>query len=240
MRSEGWGKMPNWWQSNPDFHRMIREEPRVGIAIAALKLYVDLCCRANFVATELEPVPGTVRRPLPLLATSIGVSKPTLIAAIRLLEKWGLIRREPGKPQALILENYGFKSWTKMPARYLRWNKGAKLKMIADLPSRGVTVRNALQLYLYIASIRNRGTGAATVTYSRIAEVIGCSTNDVSRAVSLLCAGNLITVRRPDQAKMGEYACNIYTLLGSGTTPLKVDVEKILLGSVTLAGDEFL
>jgi hypothetical protein len=228
--------MPNWWQSSSKHHELINAEPRVGVAIAALKLYIDLCCRANYKSTENEPVAGSVKKPLETLALSIGGSKPTLIAAIKLLEQWGLIYRIPGRPQTLVLEHYDAKSWTKIPAKYLRHGIGAKLKMIAELPSRGANTRRALQFYLYLASIRNRYTLAATVSYARIAEVLGCTRNEVSTVISVLSGAQLIAVRRPEQIKQGDYASNIYTLLGSDTTPLKVNIEQALAGPVRPPG----
>jgi len=226
MHVDNWGKMPNWWQSKPDRHQAINAEPRIGASIAALKLYIDLCCRANFRTTEREPLAGSVKQPLVRLMSSIRVSKPTLIAAIRLLECWGLISRVPGRPQTLVITGYDSPSWTKLPAAYLRGGQGTKLTMFASLPSRGSTTRRALQLYLYLASIRNRTTLTATVTYARICSVLTCSRNEVSSAISVLSGSQLITVRRPEQIKQGDYACNIYTLLGSGTTPLKVSLDQ--------------
>ena len=211
--SSMWAKMPCGWQQDEHIHREMRKAP-IGKAIAALKLYLALCMLANYSPTSALSSAGSVKLSLVALARKTGMSKPLAIGGARLLEKLKLIKREAGKPITYVLADYGTcKYWTKLPKRYLIGNDSREIERMATLPNRGQEVFEALQFYIYIASIRDKVTGKAKVTYETIIHTLGMSRNAVSRAISTLCAKNMISMR-PEDPVPGKRPSNTYWLLG--------------------------
>jgi len=84
------------------------------------------------------------------------------------------------------------------------------------MSNRSKTTLHALQMYLYIASIRDKKTSLAKVTYDHLTEVLGITRNDVSKAISTLIGFELLSVRLagPDEF-LGARPSNIYWLRGA-------------------------
>lgn len=210
-------KMPAWWQTQPLMHAAIRAVPS-GEAIAAMKLYVTLCLKTNFKANELLPEPGSVRRPLTQLCVWAGVSKPMAIAGLRHAAAWQWISVETGKPYVYRITGYNEPgSWAKLPTAHLAAGAaGGKVRRLHDLSNRMAITRGALQMYLYLACIRDRATGLARVGYERLTEVLGLDRNQVAAAIGFLINHELITARLGvvDEFSAGERPSNVYWLRG--------------------------
>lgn len=208
-----WAKMPCGWQQEKALHQALRDAP-VGEAIAALKLYLAFCILANYGPTSSLPMAGSVKLSLVALGRKTGMTKPLVIKGARLLEKVGLVTRVIGKPVTYVLTDYTTcPNWTKLPKRYLLGSDPREIEYLATLPNRGQEVFEALQFYIYIASIRDKGTLKAKATYDTISSALGMSRNAVSRAISTLCARNLISMR-PGEALSGTEPSNVYWLQG--------------------------
>jgi hypothetical protein len=220
MNREQWGKLPCHWQTQTEIHRRIAAAQN-GAAIAALKLYIGFCVKANFKEKKGLP-PGCVKLPVAHLSKVIGVSKPMTIAGLRLLTEWDLVERLGGRPAAYRLREYDTPGlhWEKLPSSHLYGNSNVVIERLARLDNRGKARLHALQLYLYLASVRNRSSLKATVSFDRLCDVLSISRNDVSRAISMLSADELLSVRRADATDMRNDTrpSNEYWL--RGTTPL--------------------
>jgi hypothetical protein len=216
-------KMPARWQTQPQAHAAIRAVP-VGEAIAAMKLYMTLCLRTNFKASDLLPEPGSVRRPLTQLCTWAGVSKPMAIAGLRHAAAWQWITVAAGKPTTYRITGYNepHQSWAKLPTAYLAAGAvGGKVRRLHDLSNRLPITCNALQMYLYLACIRDRLTGLARVGYERLTEVLALDRNQIASTISFLLNHELITMRKGevDEFSAGEHASNVYWLRGLDHKP---------------------
>lgn len=208
-----WAKMPCGWQQQEVTQKALRAAP-VGEAIAALKLYLATCMLANFNPTSALPRAGSVKLSLVVFAKKTGMTKPLAIKGMRLLESVGLLRREIGKPITYVLSEYDTCShWTKLPKKYLLGSDPREMERLATLPNRGQEIFEALQFYIYIASIRNKSTDKAMATYETITDTLGMSRNAVSRVISTLCAKNLISMR-PEESFDHLRPRNVYWLLG--------------------------
>jgi hypothetical protein len=196
MSWQQWAKMPCNWQTNPDAHQLIGgAEP--GAAIAALKLYIAFCVKANYKPTKIFATPGMVRHSIDRLCMLTGVSKPMVIAGLRLLQTWEIIQCHGGRPAVYEIAEYNTAQyWTKLPCNqlYAGWNQNI-LGALKSMGNRGASRLHALQAYLYIASIRDKSSLKARVAYTQLSNVLGISRNEISRAISMLVSEDLVAVR---------------------------------------------
>ena len=192
---------------------------KIGIAIAALKLFIGLCAKATFNPTRDMPA-GAARLSITDLGRLAGVSRPTAILALRLLRRWGLVETFEGRPAMHRLTRYDDADyWTKLPSAHLYGTSTKVMRRIAGMSRRGKARRQALQLYLYLAAIINGKSGKAKVSYDKMTEVLCIGRNEVSRAISLLVEEDLVQVRPSDSDDLTSKfrAPNQYWL--RGTTP---------------------
>jgi len=227
MTWEMWAKMPCTWQTDSNFHRnqlnscaldfLGRPHPP-GEAIAALKVYVALCLKANFKAGSYLPDTGCVQRSISQLSELVGLSRPMTIKGLRKLQEWKIVSVKSGRPAIYHIVDYEkAKYWTKLPRTHLYAGpKENRIELLRNMSNRSKTTLHALQMYLYLAAIRDKKSHLAKVTYERMMEVMGITRNEVSKAISTLIGFNLISVRLagPDEF-FGERPSNIYWLRGS-------------------------
>lgn len=225
MSMEFWAKMPCNWQADPLFHTKIRAAP-IGDAIAALKLYIGLCLKANYGERATLPSTGCAKQSITKLCELVDLSRPMVIRGLRLLEQWNVIEVLGGRPAVYRIKEYETaKYWTKLPKTYIfggstRYENQARA--FWDMGCRGRHVLHALQLYLYMAAIRDRHTSRATVSYVQIGNVLGLTKNNVSRAITVLTANDLITVRQAEgMSDTSRTPTNAYWLRGSEHDPMQ-------------------
>jgi hypothetical protein len=228
----GWAKMPVSWQKDPEFQKRIRAA-RQGDAIAALKLYIAICLKAEFYETDRRPA-GSAQLSLTSLCELLDLSRPMVVAGLKLLVEWNIIVRTGGRPS--ILQIVGFDEpeyWAKLQKRPLYGSKKEdSVQALIQLPNRRRSTLHALQLYLYLASIRDKYTNMAKLGYDLGAKTLGISRNQFTSALSLL-AVDLVTVRTAAEIKheTGQrFPSNQYWLRGSrydpyGTGPADVGAE---------------
>nr|WP_311530880.1 hypothetical protein [uncultured Ralstonia sp.] len=211
-----WAKMPCGWQTDFFVHHQINGMP-AGQAIAALKIYIGLVCRATYRKRDDLPAPGCARLTLSDLCELLDVSRPMVVAGIgRLLELEliELLEKRPAVYRLAKFETCDY--WTKLPSGYLYGaDSMRKLFKIADLSNRSGATLHALQLYLYLASVRDKHTLKATVSYTRMDDTLCMTRNEISRGLSLLISHSLIGSRLgdPDPATRKRPA-NVYWLQG--------------------------
>jgi hypothetical protein len=101
----GWRKMPVSWQKDPDFQRRIRAA-RQGDAIAALKIYLAICLKAEFHETDRLPA-GSAQLSLTSLCELLDLSRPMVVDGLRLLVEWNIVARIGGRPTVLQIVGFG-------------------------------------------------------------------------------------------------------------------------------------
>jgi|SRR5471032_2972455 len=219
----GWSKMPVSWQKDLSFHEKIRAAPQ-GDAIAALKLYIVLCLKANFNLTGTLAA-GCVQLSLTSLSELVDISRPMVVAGLKLLDEWKIVESEKGRPRILRIVNYdGAAYWAKLPNRPLYGGKSEERVIgLIQMPNRQRGTLHALQLYLYLASIRDKYTQIANLSYDQGKKILGLSRNHFSAAISMLVL-ELVSVRtslETKQLKGQSYSTNQYWLRGSESDPFK-------------------
>jgi hypothetical protein len=229
MSWQQWAKMPCNWQTNPEAHLLIGEAD-TGAAIAALKLYIALCLKANYKPNKTFATPGMVRLSVDRLCALTGVSKPMTIAGLRLLQTWGVIQCHGGRPAVYeIVEYNAAPYWTKLPCNqlYAGWNQNI-LGALEAMANRGKTRLHALQAYLYLASIRDKSSLKARVAYTQFSNVLGISRNDISSAISTLVNDDLIAVRLGELTDFSETGrpSNEYWLRGTISDDIRETVSR--------------
>jgi len=215
-----WSKMPCSWQKQSTVHAVLRSKP-CGTAIAALKLYITFCLHANFYGAKSPEEKtlaqaGCVQKTIQSLCELTGMSKPVVIGGLRLLMEMQIIERLEGRPTTYQIVDFTTATyWVKLPRRHLHGADDREVEKIALLPNRGQEIFEALQLYLYIASVREKESQQARVTYTTVCSVLCMSRNAVSRAISTLVARELLSVRieNPNEKDYMK-RCNIYWLQG--------------------------
>ncbi len=227
MTFEMWSKMPCSWQTDATFHKsqlygmpidfLGRARPP-GEAIAALKLYVALCLKANFKSGTYLPDTGCSQKSISQLCELVGLSRPMVIKGLRKLQEWKIVAVKEGRPSIYHITDYETaKYWVKLPRTHLyAGSKEKRIERLRAMSNRSRTTLHALQMYLYLAAIRDGKSGLAKVTYERISEVLGITRNDISKAISTLIGFDLISVRLAESGESyGKHPSNIYWLRGS-------------------------
>jgi hypothetical protein len=211
-----WVRMPTWWAINPEIHEAIANAS-TGDAIASLKLYLGMCATANRTPTDLLPLVGSVAATLTEWSQFMGLSRPMVIAGMGLLAKLGVIERLQLRPGIYRLTRYEDTAyWTRLPHRHLAVSSASgKLQKLVDMTSRSRTTLHALQLYVYIASIRDKKTLLATVSYTKMCETLHMSRASVSRGLSVLVHHDLVNMRHNDyDPVLKKKAAGVYWLKG--------------------------
>lgn len=226
MTTNKWAKMPCDWQTNPEFHAQLRvrrvallgDKESVGEWISALKIYIALCLKANFVKRDSLPDTGCVQRSITQISNLVGVSRPMAIKGLRHLRAWEIVDTRGGRPTIYHIRAYQTcKYWTKLPRAPFQSDTNEKqIEVLRHMSNRSINTLHALQLYLYIASIRDKRTDLAKVTYDHLTKVLCFTRGDISAAISTLIGANLISVRLagPDEF-FGARPSNVYWLRGT-------------------------
>lgn len=217
-----WSKMPVSWQLDPEMHKTIARASQ-GEAIAALKLYIGFCLKANYGEKDGLPKKGCVRISLSQLEALTDLSRPMVVAGLKLLKEWDIVTSLGGRPAIYhIIEYETTKTWAKLTNRPLYGAREMnRMRGLESMPNRHRTTLHALQVYLYLGSIRNKDTNRAQVGYKQMCAVLGMPRNRLSAAISMLSA-ELITVRTAPVIRYEEgerHSTNHYWLRGSLNDP---------------------
>jgi hypothetical protein len=225
-----WKKMPCSWQKDPNFHSQLKTAP-AGTAIAALKLYLALCLKANYEKKDHFPYAGCVQRTITQLGDIVDMSRPMVIRGLTLLKAMDVIEVVLKRPAMYRIKEYDTAPyWTKLPRAHLFGGaKEEAITAINAMGNRGKSVLQALQLYLYLASIRDKDTQRANVSYTQMDMVLGVTRNEVSRAISALVNHDLITVRPGEMTPQARrLPGNVYWLRGSDKDPTRDAIAQII------------
>lgn len=194
--------------------------------ISSLKLYLALCCRADFIT-------GNASVTYEELIRLTGLSRPTVAKALTRLEVEGLIQR---KAQALrkgssilICGWLESKSWAKIPKRWLYdGSSGAKILMLTEFNFSRASL-SALKVYVALLAYRdsNRG-GIAMLSYDRLALITGVKRHHIADAITRLYDLRMISFRQGDFSEASDFSrTNRYLVRGLGVRWTKTDEFEI-------------
>lgn len=200
------------------------------VCISSLKLYLALCCRADFTT-------GNASVTYEELIRLTGLSRPTVSRSLKRLETEKLIQR---KAQALrkgsSIQIFGWvesKSWAKIPKRWLYDGSfGAKILMLTEFNFSRASL-SALKIYIALLAYRdsNRG-GIAMLSYDRLALVTGVKRHHIADAITRLYDLRMISFRQGDFSEESDFSrTNRYLVRGLGIHWPKADEVEMPQGS---------
>ena len=147
MSETFWKKMPCTWQKEPSFHKQLKKAP-TGTAIAALKLYLALCLKANFEKKDHFPAAGCVQRTITQLEEMVDMSRPMVIRGLYLLKELDVIEVVLKRPAMYRIKEFDTAPyWTQLPRKHLFGGpKESSITAINAMGNRGKSVLQALQI----------------------------------------------------------------------------------------------
>ena len=201
---------------NVEVSRLVDDELLRNECISALRLYLVLCCRAEY-KTGLAKV---TYRELIILAK---MSRAIISRSLKRLEKEGLISREC---QALKLgseilivgwneENYG---WGKIPKLKLYDSNSERMLLLSDFNYSKASFY-ALKIFIGILAHRdNSRAGIATISYDTLSSITGVPRHHVAHAITQLYQMDLISFRQGDYKSLDAMnRTNRYLVRGLGS-----------------------
>jgi len=190
--------------------------------VSSLKLYLTLCCRADFTT-------GNASVTYEELIRLTGLSRPTVAKALTRLEMGGLIQRKAQplrKGSSILICGWlESKSWAKIPKRWLYDGSfGAKILMLTEFNFSRASL-SALKVYIALLAYRdsNRG-GIAMLSYDRLALVTGVKRHHIADAITRLYDLRMISFRQGDFSEASDFSrTNRYLVRGLGIRWAKAD-----------------
>ncbi|MBR7200324.1 winged helix-turn-helix transcriptional regulator [Pseudomonas sp. 14A] len=194
---------------------MTEDKSARNVCISSLKLYLALCCRADFPT-------GNASVTYEELIRLTGLSRPTVAKALKRLETEELIQR---KAQALRkgssiqicgwLENKG---WAKIPKRWLYdGSLGGKILMLTEFNFSRASL-SALKIYIALLAYRDskRG-GIAVLSYDKLVLITGVKRHHIADAITRLYDLRMISFRQGNFSEESDFSrTNRYLVRGLG------------------------
>lgn len=182
-------------------------------SLAALKLYLVLCCRADF-STGMAKVTYTE------LCKLVVMSRAIVARSLQRLETAGLIKRETRalKSGSLIrIENWNDDyGWGKIPKLWLYDSNHGRMLLLSEFNFTQLSF-HAIKIYIAILASRDR-RGIATISYDRLTEITGVPRHHIADAVTRLYDMRLISFRPGEFRSEYEFdRTNRYLVRGFGT-----------------------
>ncbi|VXC38488.1 conserved hypothetical protein [Pseudomonas sp. 8BK] len=224
QRIPEWSKVPIVWIQKGGLTSFSARNPKVPFAsdekglinssIAALRLYLVICCSADF-RTGLAQV--TYDR----LVKLAHLSRPIVSKGLKRLEAEGLIRRiaQPLKKGTMISitgwlddDYYG-----RIPKRWLfDGSPGIKMLRLTEFVFSKASL-SSLKVYMTLLAYRdgNRG-GLAILSYDRLSQLTGVGRHQIADAITMLYHMDLISFRQADYSETKDRT-NRYLVRGIGS-----------------------
>lgn len=201
--------LPKWTQFPTDWIR--REELKRfswsrhgGTATAALMTLLAL-------GQRLEPGHTEIIATYDDLTRSLGISRATLSRALALLREQEFLASAVEKRSTYRL-TFQSDPWGKLPARPL-YASGVMLPF-EHWKLRNIDELNALKIYFYLVSARDRQTNYIMSTYPTFERYTGVHVGSVRAAISVLTHSRLVVVERQSSRFHERKEPNIYRLVG--------------------------
>ncbi|WP_038997927.1 hypothetical protein [Pseudomonas putida] len=204
------------WPSEAD-NPQLRNE-----SLAALKLYLVLCCRADF-STGMAKVTYTE-------LCKLGVMSRAVVArSLQRLEVAGVIKRETGalKSGSLIrIENWNDTyGWGKIPKLWLYDGNHGRMLLLSEFTFTQLSF-HAIKIYIAILASRDR-RGIAIISYDRLSVCTGVPRHHIADAITRLYDMGLISFRPGEFHSENQFdRTNRYLVRGLGTRWTALEEEK--------------
>jgi hypothetical protein len=200
-----WTKLPSEWINNHGLTRF-RWSPADGSDyLAALMGFTVIVNHADIDT-------GIARLTYDQITDMASFSRPKLSAGLTILERLGLIERDPEGRSTYRVANHDPKSgWCMFPARDLY--KAGAIEMFAGFHLRKRAELDALKLLFLIAARRSRDTNVAQISYDKIEDYTGIPREHIKRGLSLLTVNGLIHTDRITSSLSTEGFSHAYRLV---------------------------
>lgn len=146
------------------------------------------------------------------LTTALGISRATFSQGLKLLKDLEFLDSAPIKRSTYVLNLPG-ETWGKLPSRTL-YNKSGVMLPFEYWKLRSVDELNALKIYFYLVSARDRNSNTVLSSYNTFEKYTGVHVGHVRKALSLLMHSRLVIVERQASRYYEKKEPNIYRLVG--------------------------
>lgn len=166
------------------------------------------------IAHHAEQKTGQARLTYPQLCKVLKISRAKLSNGLTLLQDRGIIRRWVDGRSSIQLVGYDLAQggWCKLPAKSLY--AGSSIDAFTHFSLRLPTELNALKLYLLFATLRDRKTNMANISYDKITRYAGVRREDIKAAIGMLAGWSLAYVERVPSTANDHGMANSYRLAG--------------------------
>lgn len=202
--ASNWGSFPNWWVKGELLPQLDASAGRVGVHIAALKVYLLVATAVDFQTRE-------VGISFDDLEAGTGLSRPMLKPALDSLMALGVLAVRNTRPTTYVqVENEYYRYFAQTPVDLLQ-------SALRALPNRGASALAALKLYVALCHLRDRdGSNTARVSHERLQKLTGVRPNAVRQGVDHLVNHRLVHVQQDDDMTRIGRPANQYKILGIG------------------------
>lgn len=203
--------------------------------IAALRLYLVLCCRADFGT-------GLAKVTYPQLTCLAKMSRAVIARSFSRLEQEGLIERQTqGTKSGTSVRIVGWNdeyAWGKIPKLHLYEGGKDRMLLLAEFNYCKASL-DALKVFIAILSYRDRSrAGIARLSYDALSNITGVPRYRVADAITKLYDMNLISFRQGDFRDLHPMdRTNRYLVRGLGSYWPEEDAEQAdLVGAPAVPG----
>lgn len=198
--------------------------------IAALRLYLVLCCRADFKT-------GLAEVTYPQLTLLAKMSRALISRSLKRLEGERLIERQPQASKSgttVRIEGWNDKyGWGKIPKLWLHDGGSERMLLLAEFNYCKASL-DALKVFIAILSHRDRTrAGIATLSYDKLSIITGVPRYRVADAITKLYDMELVSFRQGDYRDLSPMdRTNRYLVRGLGSYwPVEDAAEEPLAAS---------
>lgn len=193
MNMRKWVKLPSEWMENGGLS-MFKWHAETGASeTAALMVLMAIAHRA-----DLDD--GIARITYNDLTAATSISRTKVADGLEILEKRGLVIREPDGRSTYQLTNYGESNvWAALPAKPL-YDRSWAIPMFNDFHLRKAAELDAVKIYLAFAARRDTAQNVTRITYDQIGKYAGVHIGKIKPALGVLNINGLITVESYERA----------------------------------------
>lgn len=203
-----WRPMPSNWMTGENGLKKLKRGAHTSVYTAALMVFFVLCLDAPVCQ---DPLRGISKDQTNITYDNIvnlcGISKKLVSNGLKLLEEWGLIKKQKtGKSNLYFIPHrsmiQGDGQFCKIPFRYFAKRKKTIYKIFAHINMRDASSLDALKIYFWLLrnrkdnftleSINKQKRNGVCLSYSSIEDALGIPRNNIKKAINILASNDLI------------------------------------------------